>query len=468
MKKMLLFIGLFLITCNFLFAGGGQAVAPPPPPPSFDPSPPAPPPPAPLPPAPPSAPLPPAPPASAPDRLKETPVVNKNEPETKKPINAQTAIANGIAAQNQGAEITALYYYFLAAELDPSLKEAADRSSELADYISSGIIGMDTQNDIQWRKAWMDRLTETEQLFDNLFKTSPLPYTLFYSTSIKQGEINYQTETATLSIETRFHGSQFFGGPLEKVMRTVFNGLESTKRVDVWELGNWSWKGVTNLKPFDQYRKNISVTAELVNNRNKVIGSNTFQAQGTWGFTADRFSEIKTAPIFEVSRDDNKTVSFTNVKTVDITDNLIIRIVQVNGTDAQTAVRNGVLQIIALPADKWDFYNSFEIENRQIIKYNGKGGDLVIETIWGETIYRIREKAFLGKQITSVVIPDTVTDIWSGAFQGNRLTTITIPANVSLGYYDGDSFDYRFDDAYNKNDKQAGTYVLSGRTWTRK
>jgi len=383
-------------------------------------------------------------------------------------INAQTALAQGITAQKQGTEVAALSYYFQASALDPSLIEAANRASIMSADISSGNIGENVRNDIQWRKAWVDRLTETEQFFDNFLKTASLPYTLFYLTEIKQGEINYQTETATLSIETRLHGSQVWGNPLGRVMWTVYEGLMSTKRANDWGLGRWPDETVTNFKTFSNYRKTFTINVELVNSRNKVIGSKTFQTQGTWGFTTDRFSEIMTAPIFDVSRDDKKTVSFTNVKASDITDSLTIRIVQVNGIETQTAARNGVLQIVALPVDKWDFYNSFEIEKRDIIKYDGKGGDLVIETIWGETILTIQDRAFFSKQLTSVVIPNTVIIIRPSAFKGNRLTYITIPANVKLGNSYDDSFDYRFDEAYNKNDKQAGTYVLSGRTWTRK
>jgi hypothetical protein len=387
---------------------------------------------------------------------------------TRESINAQTALAQGITAQKQGTEITALSYYFQAATLDPVLSEATNRASIMSADISSGNIGENVRNDIQWRKAWVDRLTETEHFFDNFLKTASLPYTLFYSTEIKQGEINYQTETTTLSIETRLHGSQLWGNPLGRVMWTVYNGLKSTKRANDWGLGRWPDETLTNFKTFSNYRTTFTINVELVNSRNKVIGSQTFQTQGTWGFIPEPFVDALTAPIFYVSHDDQKTVSFTNVKASDITDSLTIRIVQVNGIEAQTVARNGVLQIVAISVDKWDFYNSFEIDKRDIIKYNGKESELIIETIWGETILTIQDRAFFSKQLTSVVIPNTVIVIRPSAFKGNRLTSITIPANVELGNSYDDSFDYRFDEAYNKNNKQAGTYVLNGRTWTRK
>jgi hypothetical protein len=44
-------------------------------------------------------------------------------------VNAQTAMAQGITAQRQGAEVTALMYISQAAAFDSSLAEAANRSS---------------------------------------------------------------------------------------------------------------------------------------------------------------------------------------------------------------------------------------------------------------------------------------------------------------------------------------------------
>jgi hypothetical protein len=73
-------------------------------------------------------------------------------------INAQTVLAKGITAQQQGFEIEALSYYFQAAKFDPALPEAANRSEVLAATISSGRIGNDLRNDFQWRNDWIARL----------------------------------------------------------------------------------------------------------------------------------------------------------------------------------------------------------------------------------------------------------------------------------------------------------------------
>ena len=209
-------------------------------------------------------------------------------------INAQTALARGIDAQRQGTEVAALSYYFQAAAFDPSLFEAASRSSILAANISSGNIGDDVRYDIQWRKNWMDRLAETEKyfndFFDNFFKTSP-PYTLYYITDIKRlGVINYQNETVDLSdITTILRATQswFLSAEqtlqsVQKSVQAVSDGLEATKRKNVWGLDKWPQQGAFNKSFFGKQAKNFTVVVELLNSRNQVIGRETFQTGGTY------------------------------------------------------------------------------------------------------------------------------------------------------------------------------------------
>jgi len=250
-------------------------------------------------------------------------------------VSAQTALARGITAQQQGTEVAALSYYFQAAAYDPSLMEAANRSSILNANISSGNIGDNVRNDIQWRKDWVARLTETEQFFDSFNKTESMPYTLFYiSGEINQGTVNYQNETVALSIETHLHGSGVWTISIERALQAVYDGLDATKRKDVWGLGNWPRQGVTNLNFVGQSR-NFAVVFELLNNQNKVIGKQTLQAGGSWGLNWSG------RPTINVNADNRKTLNFQNVNANDISDSMTIRVATVNGADAETAARNG-------------------------------------------------------------------------------------------------------------------------------
>ena len=358
-------------------------------------------------------------------------------------VNAQTALAQGITAQKQGTEVAALSYYFQAAAFDPSLLEAVNRSSVLAANISSGSIGDDARNDIQWRKNWTDRLAETEKwfnsFFDNFFKTlPPLPYTLFYTSDIKQiGNINYQNETMNLSgIQTNLHALQGWALSIEptlqsiqKSVQAVQDGLNATGRKEVWGLGNWPQQGAFNRSPFGRQNKNFTIVVELVNSRKKVIGRETFQTDGSYEIPVPLpGNKIQ----IQISADDRKTVNFSNVKANDVTDNLTVRIASVNGTPAETAARNGVLRIQVLSEGQWNFYNDCEIINGIITKYSGKGGTIVIDNgIIGEPVKSIGNNVFIQKQLTSVSIPNSVTSIGNSAFQNNQLTSVSIPNSVT-------------------------------------
>ena len=347
--------------------------------------------------------------------------------ETGNRVNAQTALARGITAQRQGTEVAALSYFFQAAAFEPSLVEAVNRSSILAANISSGNIGEDVRNDIQWRRDWVTRLTETEQYFDNFNKTQSMPYTLFYKSEIKQGVINYQNETVNLSIETILRCNTNLPSSITKALQTIYNGLEATKRKDVWGLGNWPRQGVTNLKPFERRSKNFAVVVELLNSQNKVISRQTIQVGGYWELTLD------SKPIdYRISADDKKTVNF-NVNANDITDNLTIRIASVNGIDIQTATQSGVLQIISLPADKFNFFNDCIINRNGEIVYKGKDKTIILDTIWDEPIITINRFVIENKgDVSTLIIGDNVRTIGNEAFANNRLRNVIIGNNVTV------------------------------------
>jgi len=229
-----------------------------------------------------------------------------------------------------------------------------------------------------------------------------------------------------------------------------------------------------------------------MNSNGKVIGRVTFQARGWWNFS----TSYNRSPAISISDDDRKQVSFTNVKADDITDRLTIRITSVNGIDAQTAAQTGVLQIKAINKEEWDSYLSFTMTKGVLTGYSERDRStaLVIpNTIWGELVTSIGPKAFQGKGLTSVTIPDSVTSIGNETFADNRLTSVTIPASVtSIGngafrYNDitkitvvaditikNDAFilkqdwrtdeayhDFRFGEYYNKQGRRAGIYLYT-------
>ena len=373
-------------------------------------------------------------------------------------IRARTVLAQGITAQRQGNDITALFSSTYAALLDPSLQEAVSRSSILTANISSGNIGEDIRLKIRWREEWVARLTEMEQLLDRFNKTESMPYTLFYTTdNIRQiGQINYQNSTAVMGgIETHLHGSGIWTLAIERTLQTVYDSLEATKMKDEWGLGGWPRQGVTNLN-FAGRRQNFTVVFELLNNQNKVIGRQTLQTGGSWGLNWNG------RPVVNVNADDRKSLNFENVNANDI-DGMTIRVATVNGTNAEIAARNGVLQILASTKSEFEANDRFRFSRGELQGFAGdKVANLVIpSTIWGDPVISIANGAFRNTGLIIVTIPNSVTSIGSEAFLDNKLRSLTIGANVAISSNAfGDGFQF-FSENYNQNGRKADTYIQS-------
>jgi len=406
-------------------------------------------------------------------------------------VTAQTALARGVTAQRQGTEVAALSYYFQAATFDPSMTEAVNRSSVLNADITSGNIGDNVRNDIQWRRQWVERLKETEEFFDNFNKMESMPYTLFYTNDIKQGTINYEKETVTMSIETYLYSSGIWTLSIERALQAVWDGLNATGRKDTWQLGNWPQRGVTDLNAFARKSNNFSVVFELLNNQNKVIGKQILQAGGSWELNWSG------RPHIVISAPDRKTMNFQNVDANEITDRMTIRVASVNEKDAESAAIDGVLQIWAITKNQVATDDRFRFAKGEIQGFtNNVGGvtELIIpRTIWGDPVISIGNGAFRGIGLIKVTIPNSVRTIGDEAFRDNKLTSIVIPnsvisigneafhqpnlfpngilsitigANVDITRKPFQTETYSldrdsFEDSYNKGGKKAGTYTFS-------
>jgi len=127
---------------------------------------------------------------------------------------------------------------------------------------------------------------------------------------------------------------------MQSSIQAVDNGLNATGRKTVWGLDKW--QGNFNQKLFGKQVKNFTIVVELVNSKNRVIGKETFQIGSNYDLPIPLpGNKIQ----IQISADGQKTVNFSNVKANDITDNLTVRIASINGTPAETAAKNGVMQI---------------------------------------------------------------------------------------------------------------------------
>lgn len=323
-------------------------------------------------------------------QLTDRSINNLNTTNAAQIINAQTALTHGIIAQRQGTEVAALSYFFQAAALDPTLLEAADRSSQLSASISSGNIGEAVRNDIQWRREWAARLAEAEDFF-----SSHLPFEIVYNPNLTQGRIDFQRETVDLSTTVQIRPTDGF-----KVLETLRSGLVQTGRMGDWGFAAWpirAWgensvgarqgnPGIFLWEPspvlfngsqtisiimglYNEHGEQLSTASlnlkayvrfahvgsqhDLRNNESWRIPSNILVQTGRGGqvFDMTRFvirRRMQERDFFASSHEfPAASTIFRNVNANDITGNLAVRIISVNGIDAETAARTGFIRISA-------------------------------------------------------------------------------------------------------------------------
>jgi len=260
---------------------------------------------------------------------------------------AQTALAKGVTAQRAGTEVTALSYYYQAANFNPALKEAVKRSTVVAANITSGNIGADVRNDIAWRKNWVAKLAETEEILYEMINAADPPYTLTYFTDIRTKNVDYKKETATLSIAMTMIADKAWFAAAEpqlvaagQAAMSVLDGLDATKRKKEWGLSGWPKAGVSKTNPFasaasvSRIQYDISAAFELVNQQGRVIGGEKVKLNPAFNINRDdkgRFS------VWIASEDIIRSIDFKNVKADDISDNLTVRVASVNGAPPQKA-----------------------------------------------------------------------------------------------------------------------------------
>jgi len=126
-----------------------------------------------------------------------------------------------------------------------------------------------------------------------------------------------------------------------------------------------------------------------------------------------------------------------------------IEIIEYNGSDLQVNIPS---KIQGLPVTIIG-YGAFAVKN-------------ITNIIIPDSVTFIKDKAFyMNSLLTSVTIGNSVKHIGDKAFQYSQLTSITIGTNVTFGDF---AFENGFEEIYNSNGKQAGTYIgnsLYGGEW---
>jgi len=276
--------------------------------------------------------------------------------------------------------------------LGPSLtEEVMRRLAEISTNITSE--GTDARNDVAWRRRWVERLTNTEELFNKIFSNCGIPYSIFYSTGIKQGKINYQTETIELSTSINLRMNNEWINILDIALQTVKkmdDELQGTGRRSDWGLNDWPNVGVSQTNPFKnsysgggmggttrygtQWKTNFSIVFELLNNKNQVIGRQTFTLSPffeiycynrnyygqfiEYGKSGGTIVDSERAIRLNYDLNNIKTLTFSNVKVNETSDIMTIRITSVNGNRPE----NARIKIIPLSDSQW---NEFDWKEKQ-------------------------------------------------------------------------------------------------------
>jgi GH24 family phage-related lysozyme (muramidase) len=291
-------------------------------------------------------------------------------------VNAQTALAQGITAQQGGTVVEALSYYYQAATFDSSLLEAASRAGVISAAISSGNIGENVRNDIQRRNEWQKIITEAEDYF-----SKHLPWEIVYDPTLIQGNIDYTNETVALSFNLEVKPTDGF-----RTVNTILTGLAATGKATEWNMKFWPLSStvfvdrITSRDPDwgpvrsgdDMYRRNIhkkvSIVTQLINATGKVIAATecdifcplkfrNFQANANVFergvqvreiYTWDSYVVAETGypPYYQIGAGKfSSGIVFKNVNANDITENMTVKIISVNGITTELLAKNDYIKI---------------------------------------------------------------------------------------------------------------------------
>jgi hypothetical protein len=249
-------------------------------------------------------------------------------------VEAETALARGIAAQKSGTVVQALSYYYNAASFDPSLAEAAGRLNVLSGTVAGGNIGQNVRNDIQRRAEWLKVLKEAAAFFKD-----HQPYKIVYNPTLTEGKTDYQKNTVELRFELALWPTTGFG-----VLNNILAGMDKAGKREAWGFKDWPLGGegrvFFNRDGWGVPGMDFTVEAALLNDKGRTIAT----GQGKLESQVDRKESFVYAT-YAI-----QLVTFS-VKAGDITDALTVKITKIDGKDAAAAGRAGYIQIAAVGSE---------------------------------------------------------------------------------------------------------------------
>jgi hypothetical protein len=234
---------------------------------------------------------------------------------------AQTDLALSIDAGKRGNTVEELIYGYSAVDRDASLLEASSRLNALSAEVSSGGLGLDIRSDVENRTWWKTRMTEFETYYDD----RP-PFDIVYTpVPVQKGRTDYEASggaAADFEFSISLRPTRDLS-VMQKVLNDIGDGLEKTHNKEKWGFADWPGSS-----PLFQNYKTYKTVLGLFNAYDEVLSEITVPLHGQIALIKSRIGLDSVQRI---------KIIFSGVKVATLTSDMQVRVISLNGIDAEEA-----------------------------------------------------------------------------------------------------------------------------------
>jgi len=380
--------------------------------------------------------------------------------------NAQTALAQGIVANQKGQTVEAFSYFLNASSFEQVSTEALNRMSMATTTIATGSLGTQIRNDIQQRNEWIKLIKETNKYFLDNPQYDVLE--VYFNSYLSVDSIDYDRQNATISFSVEVGVNKERANAINKIISDINNGLARTGRQSAWQI-----EGVdTGIR--ESFRE--SFDSQLPEN----LGTLPFTFVYIFQFdlineNGIRLATVETFPVvmnkFRVVNFSEPIRNFNTMTAIMWNQGIITKFgfnipkstvdnITVNNTKftiSASRITNSLsiklrnISVYKVTPDY--FYGEYR---KDIFKLTKQGNNIIPVHIGSttqtssntsqtssntsqprpESVTEIKDSAFYNKNLTIVTIPDGVIKIGYFAYATNKLTSVIIPNSViEIGEY---------------------------------
>lgn len=199
------------------------------------------------------------------DEKRLSPLIQQTKKQLEQ-VAAQTSLAKGMIAENNGNNIEALTYYIKARKDDTNSKEILNKVNSISTAVSNGNIGQQVINLIQLRNSWDVLLHETAEM---LIKNEP-EFALVYINDVQLGELeehNYTNNTANYVVSAPFLYcmNEEVGEQNKEIILTLKKALEAIPESKNWgaKINGFPWTYGDDFEDNNWLKKAKNETSEI-------------------------------------------------------------------------------------------------------------------------------------------------------------------------------------------------------------